>query len=259
MSLMSREDMLRELELLPVWQLRQPLPTQVKAQTLPADVSVPSSNLPESPVHEVNEIEVSASELNPGEVSEIEVTLADTSAMHTMTEASAEAAVSLTEESMLMQADSTVQLEAPAIPESSVTASQAVPMRFLLCENGHYGFLMAADAAGTDAQAVEILLQNMLRAMQLHGRVDIIDNMENIFAAHTPKILLSMGEKPANQLFGKVLTVNDWRNLQQQEPLLYAEIPLIVTYHPAHLLAHTADKAHAWRDLCAALKLMQRL
>jgi DNA polymerase len=33
----------------------------------------------------------------------------------------------------------------------------------------------------------------------------------------------------------------------------------MVTYHPAHLLKNNADKAPAWRDLCAAMKLVQNL
>ncbi|HCY62784.1 MAG TPA: DNA polymerase III [Oxalobacteraceae bacterium] len=33
----------------------------------------------------------------------------------------------------------------------------------------------------------------------------------------------------------------------------YAEVPLVVTYHPAYLLRSPEDKAKAWRDLCLAM------
>ncbi len=243
MSLMSREDMLRELELLPVWQLRQPLPTSAKVQTQLADTPVePVDAAPESPVNKQPAIEVADS------------------AIQTMAEEPVEAAVSCAEDITPLQADSAGQLEQPALETNhAVVNIQAAPLRFLLCENGHYGFLMELDALGVDAQAAETLFRNMLRAMQVNARIDVTDTVDNILTAHAPKILLSMGEMPANQLFGKAHAVIEWRNLQQQSPLLYAEIPVIVTYHPQHLLQNSADKAHAWRDLCAAMKLMQRL
>jgi uracil-DNA glycosylase family 4 len=33
----------------------------------------------------------------------------------------------------------------------------------------------------------------------------------------------------------------------------YAEVPLVVTYHPAYLLRNLADKKKAWADLCLAM------
>lgn len=243
-GLMTREDMLRELELLPVWQLRQPLPTLAKAQTPLADTPVePVDIAPESPVYE--------------EQPAIEV--AD-SVMLAIAEEPAEAAVSSTEDTIRLETDRAEHLEPPVLEANQTVASiQLAPLRFLLCENGHYGFLMKSDAPSVEVQAAEALFRNMLRAMQVNARVDVTDTVENIFAQHTPKILLSMGEAAANQLFGKAHAVIEWRNLQQQSPLLYGEIPVIVTYHPQHLLQNSADKAHAWRDMCAAMKLMQRL
>ncbi len=244
MSLMSREDVLRELELLPVWQLRQPLPAMAKAEIQPEAAGEPVVDAPESPVHEQ---------------SVIEVTLAEDTAIQAIVSESYETPAFVTEVAMPVQADSDEQ------PESSVSETvhtalsvQALPLRFVLCENGHYGFLMAPDNQW-DMQAVETLFKNMLRAMQVNGRVDVTDTLENIFAQHMPKVLLSMGAAPANQLLGQAHAVDEWRSLQQQNALRYAEIPVIVTYHPAHLLEHTADKAHAWRDLCAAMKLIQSL
>jgi DNA polymerase len=31
-----------------------------------------------------------------------------------------------------------------------------------------------------------------------------------------------------------------------------AQVPVVVTYHPAYLLRSLADKAKAWEDLCLA-------
>jgi PAS domain-containing protein len=35
-------------------------------------------------------------------------------------------------------------------------------------------------------------------------------------------------------------------------------VPVVVTYHPAHLLRHPQDKAAAWEDLCLALEVRAR-
>lgn len=73
-------------------------------------------------------------------------------------------------------------------------------------------------------------------------------------AALAPRLVLAMGPLAAQSL------------LQSREPLGRlrgrvvalalapgaAEVPLVVTYHPAYLLRNPADKARAWADLCLA-------
>lgn len=275
LGLMSREDMLRELELLPVWQLRQPLPTLADTHTPPADATLADATVQMEPVPAVSVSEMPMPEtpiLVATEIPVIETVLADDSAIQSSFDEADEAATPDAEFSMPLEAGIAEQIGVaeqiePPVYETepldagrqAVAAVKSAPLRFLLCENSHYGFLMAADAAVADEQAVETLFNNMLRAMRLNVRVDVTDSVEHIFAAHSPKILLSMGEAPANRLFGKGHAVDEWRSLQQQSPLLHAGIPVIVTYHPAHLLQNTADKANAWRDLCTAMQLMQRL
>lgn len=190
-SRMSREDMLRELELLPVWQLRQPLPPQAA--------------------------------------------IVDTS---------------YTEQK---------RSEVETVLEPVLENIQPQPIRLLLSEDSTYAFLMQTGVTAGDAQAVEILFTNMIRAMQVSCRMDVTDTADNVFAVHTPKLIISMGAEPANLLLGETRSLAEWRNIQQENQPFYKTIPLMVTYHPAHLLKNTADKAHAWRDLCAAMKLLQRL
>jgi uracil-DNA glycosylase len=35
----------------------------------------------------------------------------------------------------------------------------------------------------------------------------------------------------------------------------YADLPLVVTYHPAYLLRNPADKKKVWADLCLAMDI----
>lgn len=225
MSQLSREDMLRELELLPVWQLRQPLPTQPVTEK-PADtvIEVPAldqvATVAEPPAIEVIATEPSIPELKAApEIGRVE------------------------------------NLQAAAILETS----RQMPLRVLLSDDGAYAFLLARDSAGPDHQAVETLFKNMLRAMQVNCSADSTVMLDTLFAEGAPKLIISLGAAVANSLLHKTHTLDAWRNQQLQNQIFYETIPMLVTYHPAHLLEHAADKAHAWHDLCLAMKLMQSL
>lgn len=202
---MTREDMLRELELLPVWQLRQPLPK--------LSVDVPDAD------HEV---------IAPS----VEVPLEhDVAAPETAPEPVVESAP-----------------ETQAVP-------QPVLVRALLSEDSAYVFLLAPSPALENAET-EQLLQNMLRAMRVSSRVDVQDTVENIFSQYRPKLIICLGELPANLLLQRSFTLQDWRS---QQPASFQETPVIVTYAPQYLLGHVQDKALAWQDLCLAMQIMQGL
>jgi len=254
-SQMSREDMLRELELLPVWQLRQPMPTLDKVEALAADQSgrVVAEQV-------LKEQEPLATERPMMEVMVAEYAVLEPSITQASIPESASLEPSVPVAAVLEVAVSQ-QIEAVENIEEVVVLQQPqpLPLRLLLSEDSHYGFLMEPYAAEDDAQQVEALLKNMMRAMQASCRVDVTDAADKIFAVHKPKLVISLGAAPANQLTGKTHTLDEWRHSQQESPLLYEQTPLIVTYHPAHLLTNTADKAFAWRDLCAAIKLVQSL
>jgi DNA polymerase len=226
---MSREDMLRELELLPVWQLRQPLPMTLKVETPAVDKSEQFVQEQALPVVEVAVTESLAPE-SP-----------------------------VTESLLPQQAEAAEDFEIAPAMEPVLEQVQPLPLRLLLSEDSNYAFLIEPYAAEDDVQSIETLLQNMIRAMQTSCRVDVTDTADEIFAGHTPKLIISLGTAPANRLSGKTYVIDEWRNIQQENQPYYEQIPLIVTYHPAHLLANTADKPLAWRDLCFAMKLMQRL
>jgi len=242
MSLMSREDMLRELELLPVWQLRQPLPAPLKAAVASVDVS-PSA---------VAETSTAASELPA-----IESRAAGDAAAAS---AALEPVFSQVSQQQEVEVTRSFDASAPEIVQEAVSEQmQPLPLRLLLSADGVYAFLIDPYAAEPDAQPVETLLRNMMRAMRLDSRVDIIDNADKVLVGHAPKLIISLGAEPANRLCGKTQGVESWRSTQQQTPPLYEGVPLVVTYHPAHLLENLADKAGAWRDLCFAMQLLQRL
>lgn len=204
---MTREDMLRELELLPVWQLRQSLPEVATLATENAGIAIASS-----------------------------------------------VEVAVDQESIVAVAEMVPAPILETAPETQ-TVEEPVTLRALLSEDGAYLFLLAS-AMDLQNEEAEQLFKNMLRAMRVGSRVEVQDTVENIFSQHHPKLIICMGELPANLLLQQSFTLQDWRS---QQPASFQETPVIVTYAPQYLLSHVQDKALAWQDLCLAMQIIQGL
>ena len=259
MSQMSREDMLRELELLPVWQLRQPLPTLYKVETPAAGKSeqVVTEQLIQQSL--VQEQDIPVAEMQVIDIDVAGSALPEPSIPESSIPETAPSATPVLEAPVLQHIEAVESVEEALSHEPVLEKILPLQLRLLLSEDSSYAFLIEPYAVGDDVQQIETLLKNMIRAMQASCRVDVTDSTDKIFAVHTPKLIISLGAESANRLSGEAHTIDEWRNIQQQNQPLYEQIPLMVTYHPAHLLKNNADKGLAWRDLCAAMKLVQNL
>ena len=78
--------------------------------------------------------------------------------------------------------------------------------------------------------------------------------LEREIALIKPSVIVALGKTAAASLLGPDAgsTLSDMREQSYQ----YAQVPLVVTYHPAYLLRSPVDKAKAWRDLCAAKSIV---
>lgn len=133
--------------------------------------------------------------------------------------------------------------------------------------DGRHGEPFAGDAGR--------LLDNMLRALQLHGgdtRVHLMrthrgvasgqpgsprplaESFAEAVAALAPGVVLAMGPLAAQSLLQSGEPLGKLRG--QALPLAGVAagqaVPVVATYHPAYLLRNPADKARAWSDLCLA-------
>jgi len=70
-----------------------------------------------------------------------------------------------------------------------------------------------------------------------------------------PRLIVALGKVAAQNLLATDDSIASLRGRLHE----FANIPLIVTYHPAYLLRALVDKAKAWEDLCFARKTMQDL
>tara|TARA_B100000686_G_scaffold190009_1_gene196669 strand:- start:3318 stop:3848 length:531 start_codon:yes stop_codon:yes gene_type:complete len=63
-----------------------------------------------------------------------------------------------------------------------------------------------------------------------------------------PSIIIALGMVVAQSLLNTVASFDSLRGKLHE----YSGIPLIVTYHPSHLLEMQPDKEKVWKDLCFA-------
>ncbi|MCE9633020.1 MAG: uracil-DNA glycosylase [Methylophilales bacterium] len=70
-----------------------------------------------------------------------------------------------------------------------------------------------------------------------------------------PKLIIALGKFAAQSLLGSDDTIGAMRGKLHD----YQGVPVIVTYHPAYLLRSLNEKAKAWEDLCFARATMRQL
>jgi DNA polymerase len=77
--------------------------------------------------------------------------------------------------------------------------------------------------------------------------------LERQIALIQPTVIIALGKTAALSLLGldENTSVSQLRGKVHQ----FANVPLVVTYHPAYLLRKLEDKAKAWRDLCLAMNI----
>ena len=126
-----------------------------------------------------------------------------------------------------------------------------------------------AEPLGGDAGR---LLDNMLRAMQLHrhprvflaalersapgteASADIPASLADAVAQLQPAMVLVLGHVAARAALGRTEPLGRLR----AGPHVLAGCPAVVTYDPAFLLRSQDNKAAAWADLCRAQAMVQR-
>ena len=218
--MMTREDVLRELELLPAWTLRtQQLQTVQMAPELVAEQVLTVE------IEQSDELSVSTEFLQP--VTREKVT---------------------TEKVTTELVPQELNIQAVNIEES--TTREFV---HIASENGEWLFVMP------DHQLLEdesLLLRNILISMRIKARpVEAFKNTIDVLNLIQPKLVIAMGEVTAQYLLHSAESLTDLRGTVHT----WEGIPFIATYDLSHLLQTLPDKIKAWDDLCLAMQTLQRL
>jgi hypothetical protein len=161
--------------------------------------------------------------------------------------------MSLTREDMLRELEllPVWQLREPVVNNipalgsvNSDTPTEPQLLRIILSEDNQYLFLLE----DLKTQEEETLLQNMLKAIHVKIHLDFTSKPILDLTEHSPNMIIVMGEKATVSLINLTDQIESLRGKLYQ----YKNFPVVVTYHPNHLLKNSVDKANAWADLCLA-------
>jgi DNA polymerase len=227
---LTREDMLRELELLPVWRLNAPLEPTVATQPQ-AMQEAASSDAPVAP--QIEPVVEAVAEIKEALPQELE----------------AQAAKAQTSE-----------IQAAALPDIANMDWAELKQTLLGAGDQNAEWVFVGDVP-TDGDA-GVLLDKMLIAIQLQRGKNVYltqlsepDYFKRQIALIQPKLIVAFGEKAAQYLLGSNDSLDVLRGTVHQ----YQGVSLVASYAPTHLLQHTQDKAKAWADLCLARSTIEQL
>ncbi len=285
---MSREDMLRELELLPAWKLREPVGQH--SSLVQNDLAENPASVAKAESEKTEDISTTSAIEMPSVVEEMVEPLGHIETVSKSTIKPAEKVVKI--ELLEGRTNAIKQMDWQAL-QDCVKDCQACNLAATRTQtvfgvgDANADWLIVGDAPGAEEDLkgepfvgqVGQLLDNMLAAIQLKRG-------ENVFIANVlkcrppenrdpqneevlecdpflkqqvelikPKLIIALGKFAAQSLLQSESTIVSMRGQLHQ----YNDVPVIVTYHPVYLLSNLADKARAWEDLCFAKRTMQNL
>ena len=224
--MMTREDMMRELELLPVWQSRAPAPevatiTDVGRVSTRQDVGLSQ--------HLISQQNIAAEAANSERNRDLQVQLAEVTVEDSL--------VSLDESSETL---TPVNIEPPTFTH-------------IASDDGECLFMLPSAAMNADELQ---LFQNICKALRIKTKsaetsFDILASVSDM----QTKLLLVMGEATAQAILQSAEPIAHLRG----KPHQLHGVALVATYDLKYLLQNPADKAKVWNDLCMGLQILQDL
>lgn len=259
---LSRDDMLRELELLPVWKLREvassdPVHTVSMAESrLPevvtADTAVPVAELPaitpDPLIFEAPAIETRLEHIRQ----------LDWAGLQDCVKTCDACGLAATRTQTVFgvgdpNADWLIVGEAPGAEEDrkgepfvgqagKLLDNMLAAIKLKRGQNVYIANVLKCRPPGNrDPQGEEVMQCDPF----LQRQVELI----------RPRLIIALGKFAAQSLLNTDATIASLRGKLHD----YQGVPVIVTYHPAYLLRNLPDKAKAWEDLCYAQRTMQAL
>jgi hypothetical protein len=228
--MMTREDMMRELELLPVWQLRaSAIGTELK--DIDRVSTQQDAGLSQHLVSKQNapQVNIGAQAPDPEQSRDIQVKL-----------------------EVETPKDSLENIEEPS-EISRLVAIESPTFTHVASEDSEYLFVLPSAAMSLEELR---LFQNICKALRIKTKPS--ETSSDILALITdvqPKLLLVMGETTSRSVLQSSEPIVSLRD----KPHQLQGIALIATYGLSHLLQNPADKAKVWRDLCIGLQILQDL
>ncbi len=280
---LNRDDMLRELELLPVWKQRdaaivKPEPVNIspaivteqeQVNTSPAMVAEPEQNvavMAEAPVAPASELHIDTPEHSEHVEIETPAPAGRTEQIHQLDWDGLQGCVKNCQACGLAKtrtqtvfgvgdpnADWLIVGEAPGAEEDR-KGEPFVGQAGKLLDN-----MLAAIKLrrGQDVYIANVLKCRPPGNRDPHGEevIQCDPFLKRQVELIQPKLIIALGKFASQSLLNTDATIASLRGRLHE----YNGVPVIVTYHPAYLLRNLPDKAKAWEDLCYARRTMQSL
>jgi len=236
----TREDMLRELELLPVWRLRAPLPEALSVPTLPEQTTLTQPNASSesiAPAESMTLVEPMAVEAS---IARVEQVVAAEPVVTHVPEVAA---------SPMVDAKVEVVAEALVIEVPEVSAAQDLAMPKLspepLVQSPWFLYApQAGDAAG------QSLLQNIVRALQLPVEEVALHQQALSVQQVKARFAVLFGLEAANQFLG---TAHPALAAVRGQLFTHGDMRYVITHGPGAMLENPQLKREVWHDLCLLL------
>ena len=216
----TREDLLRELELLPVWRANSALEVSLKAplEVKQEKVHSTTESTPKELMFAVETV------LAPQESALPDVANMDWVALEQFVHGSGD-----------INADWVFVGDASSIDDEEI------------------GQLFMGDAGALlDKMLLAIQLQRSKDVYLTHLALPYFNRQ---MALIQPKLIVVLGEQVSQRLLGSNEPLDALRGKVHE----FQGTAVVVSYAPSHLLQHTQDKAKAWADLCLARSTMENL
>lgn len=214
--MVTREDMLRELELLPVWRLRAPMAEALPVPSLPEQTTLTQPN-------------ASSESIAPAE----SMTLGEPIAVEAST----------------AYVEQVVAAEPVGIQTPEVSAAEDLPMPELspepLVESPW--FLYAPQAGDATSQS---LLQNIVRALQLPAEEVALHQQALSVQQVKARFAVLFGLEAANQFLG---TTHPALAAVRGQLFTHGDMRYVITHGPGAMLENPQLKREVWHDLCLLL------
>lgn len=224
---LTREDMLRELELLPAWRLNIALPQTELIQEVPVQDVVTSIEKPPEPTVEVL--------------------------------AEAVIQTSQIDEPQLNQSPDMANMDLATINQYVMGSGDAKAEWLFITDAPSADDL---EAGRPFTGQVGELLDKMLIAIQLQRSKNVFltylsqsEYLTRQIELIQPKLIFAFGEDAAQTLTQSKAPLDDLRGQVHD----FHGVALVVSYSPMHLIKYPQDKAKAWADLCLARETIKQL
>jgi hypothetical protein len=222
---MTREEILKELELWPLWKLKAMVPdmsAEAVEERKPAAETEPE---PQTPVQ---------AEVNDAPIERVAVVAEEEAVAPDMPEYRAP-------ESTMVDA---------SIPQEAAPIIENMRLQVFASDDGQCLLVHHGESPSQDEIQIR---NNITRAMRLNTKLlaDVV-SANQLLENHSPKVLVLFGEQVAQSVLAVDETLEDMRGIE----LDFNEHACIATFDMPHLIANVQDKRKAWQDLCMALALL---